>query len=576
MPSLKETTINASFFPGAGGEQDHVEDVARTAIRTGKRDLSDHPAPSPPSTGPSSVSDVGGKAHQVRILSVGKVGRNVGSRTPQSTPLTRLSGPPFLQFAGDEKVYKGDKILILHFEEGDPEDPLNWPKSRKWVVTFLLCMMTTLIGLSTSAYSNTISGMAKEFGVAEVVGQVGMFTGRREVYLTAYGLFVITFLFLSLGKNIGTEIVGRLFSGLFGCCGTILVGGTLGELSFHSPTSGTPATERFPCLALPSAQFSVLSRWIEWVHMIANGVLFIAEVFFLKETRGAKILSVRAKQLRKETGNNNIKSPAELETESIKELLTKSSTKAIKLMIHEPVVLAFGFWIAMAWGITFLFLSVIPLTFAGNHHWSEGNAGLPYLALILGCFIGFGTGMWADRKYDQVREENSGVPIPEYRLWGAMCFSWMLPIGLFIFSFTQFHFVHWIAPMISLVLIILGIYHIFLATYNYTSDAYGEISSSLQAIAGQSFMRNGFAASFPLFATFMFKGMGYQYAGLLLALITSLCAPLPFVLFRWGASIRAKSKYAVAEGEVPNVNDEEKLNDRPAIAPEAVQTSGLV
>ncbi|KAK4701608.1 hypothetical protein P7C70_g4619, partial [Phenoliferia sp. Uapishka_3] len=269
MPSLKETTINASFFPGAGGEHDHVEDAAQTAIRTGKRDLSEHPSATTPSTGPSSITDAGGKGLQ--------------------------------------------------------------------------------------------------------------------------------------------------------------------------PIFGTPATEQSPCLALPSAQFSrFLSsgtiaaptycgyidkyagwRWIEWVHMIANGVLFVAEVFFLKETRGAKILSGRAKQLRKETGNNNIKSPAELETESIKELLTKSSTKAIVLMCREPVVFAFGFWIAMAWGITFLFLSVIPLTFAGNHHWSEGNAGLP-------------------------------------------------------------------------------------------------------------------------------------------------------------SSIRAKSKYAVAEGELPSVNDEEKLNARPAIAPEAVQTSGLV
>jgi len=69
--------------------------------------------------------------------------------------------------------------------------------------TFLLCMMTCLIGLSTSAYGNTVAGpfsplsdsslrslllirsfaplsrplgMSKDFGVAPVVAQVGMFT----------------------------------------------------------------------------------------------------------------------------------------------------------------------------------------------------------------------------------------------------------------------------------------------------------------------------------------------------------------------------------------------------------------
>lgn len=86
----------------------------------------------------------------------------------------------------------------------------------------------------------------------------------------------------------------------------------------------------------------------------------------------------------------------------------------------------------------------IPLTFDGNHGWSEGNAGLPYLALVLGCFIGFGSGLWGDRKYFAVQDANDGVAVPEYRLWGSMALSWLLPAGLLVFSFTQYAFVHWV------------------------------------------------------------------------------------------------------------------------------------
>jgi hypothetical protein len=93
--------------------------------------------------------------------------------------------------------------------------------------------------------------------------------------------------------------------------------------------------------------------------MIANVVLFIAEVFFLKETRGAKILMDRAKHLRKETGNQNIRAPAELESENVKDLLKKSSSRAIMLLLREPVLFCFGFYIAYAWGLTFLFLSAV-------------------------------------------------------------------------------------------------------------------------------------------------------------------------------------------------------------------------
>ena len=128
-------------------------------------------------------------------------------------------------------------------------------------------------------------------------------------------------------------------------------------------------------------------RWIEWIHMMcvssdcsreraeadsrlarsANGCLLVLEVIFLKETRGAKILLKRAKQMRKETGRNNIRAPVELENESVKDLLKASCTRSIVLLFKEPVVLAFGLWIAYAWGITFLFLSAIPLCFQNNH-----------------------------------------------------------------------------------------------------------------------------------------------------------------------------------------------------------------
>lgn len=59
-------------------------------------------------------------------------------------------------------------------------------------------------------------------------------------------------------------------------------------------------------------------------------------------------------------------------------------------------------------------------------------------------------------------------------------------------------------------------------------------------------MRNAFASSFPLFATFMFKGMKIQYAGTLLALLGTISAPFPFILYKYGPKIRANSKFASA------------------------------
>ncbi|GAA6012222.1 hypothetical protein JCM10207_002767 [Rhodosporidiobolus poonsookiae] len=605
MPhGLKPTTINASLFPDHDDER--VENAAvdgangkkakkgkkgikaPRVFRDLREDGDDAEHTTPPSTQPSTRRSSLTAVHAQDHADGGKDGKDL------------------------EKGQKGDnmddldssKIVLVKFEEGDPENPLNWPRPRKWLITFLLCAMTTNIGLATTAFSSGIGKMVEEFGTINVVGQLGMTmfngscaiaplilaplceqVGRREVYLSAYFGFTMMFILLALSPNIGGELAGRFILGVFGSCGTILVGGTLADI-WNTRDRGVPMScftfvAIFGTVAAPLYCGFIDQAWgwrnIEWVHMVANGVLLIAEFFFLKESRGAKILTERAKKMRKETGKTNIRSPAELENESVKDLLRTSCTRAIKLLVREPVVLAFGCWIAYAWGITFLFLSAIPLCFQNNHGWNEGVTGLAYIPLILGCFLGFGTSRWTDSIYDRKRDENNGVPIPEYRLIGAMYFAWMLPAGLFIFSFTQYSFINWIAPMIALVLILMGIYHIFNATYNYTSDAYPEVASS--AIAGQGLLRNMLGATTPLFADYMLTRMGLQFGGLLLSLVASLAIPLPYVLFKYGERLREKSKYASAGDELEEhrqSDDNPKVNDRPTVTREAQYSGSFV
>jgi hypothetical protein len=212
------------------------------------------------------------------------------------------------------------------------------------------------------------------------------------------------------------------------------------------------------------------------------------------------------------------------------------------MLVTEPVVLAFGLWISFAWFLTFLFLSVIPITFQEKKGWAEGVAGLPYIALCIGTTIGFALNFLQIRKYRSIVADPAREATPEARLYGAMLGSIWLPIGLFIYSFTQYKELHWIAPVIALVLITIGIFFIFESCYSFTSDCYGENSSS--AIAGQGFMRNTLGAVSPLFASQFFHNVGSQYAGLLLAIVATLLTFIPFVFYWFGPKLRARSKLA--------------------------------
>lgn len=82
-----------------------------------------------------------------------------------------------------------------------------------------------------------------------------------------------------------------------------------------------------------------------------------------------------------------------------------------------------------------------------------------------------------------------------------------------------------------------------------------------------------FGASTPLFANYMFNGMGYQYAGLLLSLVACLAIPLPYILFIYGEKIRAKSKYASDGSDLEEERVDDNLDKRPSYAPEAAHSA---
>ncbi|KAI1084802.1 major facilitator superfamily domain-containing protein [Whalleya microplaca] len=471
-----------------------------------------------------------------------------------------------------EVVYQdSQEYIVLRFAEGDPVNPFNWsPWSKIFVCTMLNCM-TLFIGLATTAYSSGISSMTAEFGVPELYGQLGLFTfnaacslaplflapfcelvGRKVVYAGAYLCFTLLFIGLALGKNITTIVILRLLLGLFGCVGTILVGGTFDDI--YEPHKRGPPMAMFTYVAILGTVGAPIYagfidqaigwRWIEGIQGLSNIPLLICVFIFFPETRGGALLHKRAKQLRKATGDERYVGPDDLDTKSIQDMLKLSSVKAIRMLFTEPVVLAFGMWIGFAWFVTFLFLSVIPITFQEKRGWSEGIGGLPYICLCIGTTIGWAAHHLQMRKYDQIMADPNRKVKPEDRLYGAMFGAVWLPVGLFIYSFTQYSWVHWIGPCVGLVLIAVGIFFVFESTYSYTADCYGTSASS--AIAGQGLVRNMLGAVSPLFATAFFHNLGSQYAGLLLSLVATGLSMIAFVMYAFGHKLRAKSKRAIA------------------------------
>lgn len=67
-------------------------------------------------------------------------------------------------------------------------------------------------------------------------------------------------------------------------------------------------------------------------------------------------------------------------------------------------------------------------------------------------------------------------------------------------------------------------------------------SSAASAIAANSIARSIAGAVFPMFATYIYQGMGVQWANTLIGCVAALMVPIPILFYRYGSRIRAKSK----------------------------------
>ncbi|KAK4055318.1 hypothetical protein OIV83_000601 [Microbotryomycetes sp. JL201] len=285
------------------------------------------------------------------------------------------------------------------------------------------------------------------------------------------------------------------------------------------------------------------------------GTLLIAIIFFTHETRGSAILSKRAARLRKETGDERYQCRHDLERASFAMLVKVSLLRPLVLLTTEATVASFSLFIAFGWGIMYLSLRAVPLVFGNIYGFSTGQVGLVFLSIVVGGFIGYGTNYLQEYMYRRKVAKKG----PEARLYAAMAGGLTFPIGCLIFAFSSGRG-HWMGPVIGLVLVFLGIFTMYLATFSYLADVYSLYASS--AMSGQSLCRNLFGFAFPMFTTQMYNKLTYQCpdkphltpeefdamahfrASFLAGCLGLLLAACPFVLYWYGPKIRQHSRFA--------------------------------
>lgn len=193
------------------------------------------------------------------------------------------------------------------------------------------------------------------------------------------------------------------------------------------------------------------------------------------------------------------------------------------------------------YAILYLCFVAYPLIYSNLRGWSEGFTGLAFVGIGVGTMIAIITEPLARRLVNSHKKDPDTGRVPSEASVSIVCIASILcPIGQLWFSWTSVPItIHWIWPILSGIPFGAGNCLIFIYASNYIAGCYGVYSAS--ALAGNAVIRSFFGGTLPLAGPAMYNKLSPQWAGTLLGLVQVALIPIPFVFYKWGTKIRAKS-----------------------------------
>ncbi|KAL2817417.1 MFS transporter [Aspergillus granulosus] len=469
----------------------------------------------------------------------------------------------------------GPSEFVVGWENNDPMNPRLFKTARKWLITIILslgslCVYVFLSGrmgygtdlsralrtCTSSMYTVTYDQLTEEFGCSRLVATLGLsffiwglglgplvlgplseFYGRRIIYIVSFSFFLIWLIPCAVAQNIETMIVCRFINGIAGSAFLSVAGGTVGDLfdrhELSAPmmlytSSPFIGPEVGPLVGGFINQYTTW-RWTFYVLLIWTGALLASIIFFVPETYHPVLLRRKAQKLRKDTGDDRYQAPIEKMDRSVARTVMRSIYRPILLLTLEPMCLNLCIFSAILLGILYLFFGAFQLVFGNVYGLDLWQRGLCFLGLFVGMsFAIISDPFWRKIyvKLEKQQERNGGGEHqPEWRLPSAIAGGPLLTIGLFIFAWTIYPHVHWIAPIIGTAFFGAGTVLVYAGIFTFLVDAYPLYGAS--ALAANSFARSSFGGIFPLFGIQMYNNLGYHWATSLLAFLTLVMAPFP-------------------------------------------------
>ncbi|KAI0532045.1 major facilitator superfamily domain-containing protein [Xylaria digitata] len=449
---------------------------------------------------------------------------------------------------------------------GDDDNPREWSFWYRAWLTFAISYSTWIVVLYSTTYTSSIPGLIKEFDVqSQTVATLGVTTyliglgagslvwapvselyGRKPVYIVCMTIFALLILPACLATSLTEILVVRFFGALFGAALIVNSAGTVVDISTEenralvlSLWSIAPLNGPVTGPVIGGFVFQYLGwRWDNWLILILAGVGALC-MLGTGETYGPVILKNKAARIRKETNDDRWWTRYDLNLSKL-DIVKLNLTRPFVLFFTEPILWFFNLWISIVYGILYLCFVAYPIVFTQHRGWSAGITGLSFVGIGIGTTIGIlGEPLWRRIILNHPVDPATGRRPPEATARILAIGSVLTPIGQLIFAWTSLPPTHWAVPIAFGIPFGLGNAFTFIYGSNYLAGAYGIYSAS--ALAGNAVTRSLLGGLLPLAGPKLYETLTPPWAGTFLGLLEVVLIPIPFVFWRYGDRIRAKS-----------------------------------
>ncbi|EMR70918.1 hypothetical protein MGN70_010469 [Eutypa lata] len=464
----------------------------------------------------------------------------------------------------------GSTHFVVGWKDDDPLNPHNWPRSRKWTATATVCLIAMAVCIPGTIDAPVSGQFNEHYDVGPIAGSLttglyligvgvgSMFAapfsetfGRNLVYFSTMVLMMLFILGKALAPNFGGAIVFRFLVGFFGAAPLTVGGGTVGDLwnpievTFSLPFV-TMTSYAGPVLGpiigayLPEIGF----RWADWISLIIAGAVLVISLLFQPETYGGLLLEWRAKHLRDLTGDSRYMVEGHASAGSIGRRLLVNVYRPFQMTYTEPIILVFSFYLIILYVVLFTFLNGYPYIFTQVYGISESLTFIIWTAILAGdgvaiCLIPVVYGM-VKKAAAKAQANGTALQAEVCLYWAMLGGSILMPISLFWMGWTCYPGVSIWAPIIGSFVFGYSLVAIFTTTYMYVVFVYLQYAGS--ALSFMTFSRYVIAGALLPASVPWYENLGPHWTLTIVAILSTIMAPLPFVLYKYGHKIRAMSK----------------------------------